>query len=379
MSTYEIISSRMDDFITKIKKLNNKAIKLGLEPIQYEHIASRKQVNKDPITGAKFVSIYNTVNIIGTAPIVNGYKFIAKIEHHSTGNIISKAPGIDYDLPEYFRSCEPDCVHCGIDRKRNNTFILQNDDKFIQVGRNCLADFIRSPDVSKAIAILHLYEVIDEYADDCYSDSSSFRDVDIIDFLAVVRMTIRNCGWVSKKQAQFDDKTSTSVLSMAYCSNPSKFDVHPSEEDYEVAKKINSWVLNMTPNSDYEYNIKASFLIGYVGKNNGLIASAVPFYNRANDLYEKKEKLVSNYFGDIGSKVQVKVKIFLVKNFDTQYGTTTLVGFVSDNGNVFKWFASGFKELNVGDEVIVTGTVKTHSEYNGIKETLLTRCKLKSV
>ena len=56
------------------------------------------------------------------------------------------------------------------------------------------------------------------------------------------------------------------------------------------------------------------------------------------------------------------------------YGTTFLYRFVDDAGNVFVWKASG--AYNVFDGVTIKGTVKDHSEYQGVKQTVLTRCKI---
>jgi hypothetical protein len=38
------------------------------------------------------------------------------------------------------------------------------------------------------------------------------------------------------------------------------------------------------------------------------------------------------------------------------------------------WFASK-GVLQEGDTVLLTGTVKKHDEYNGQKQTIMTRCK----
>jgi hypothetical protein len=48
--------------------------------------------------------------------------------------------------------------------------------------------------------------------------------------------------------------------------------------------------------------------------------------------------------------------------------------------NVLTWFCSGKgidPDIEVGDEVLLTGTVKDHKEYNGVKQTYLNRCIVK--
>ena len=56
-----------------------------------------------------------------------------------------------------------------------------------------------------------------------------------------------------------------------------------------------------------------------------------------------------------------------------QWGPTTLVKFIDNDGNLLTWFASGDRDYNVGEAGFITGTVKQHKEYQGIKETSVSR------
>jgi hypothetical protein len=47
-----------------------------------------------------------------------------------------------------------------------------------------------------------------------------------------------------------------------------------------------------------------------------------------------------------------------------------------DKGNQFKWFASKYSGMEVGKTYKIRGTVKAHDEYQGRKQTALTRCKV---
>jgi hypothetical protein len=66
-----------------------------------------------------------------------------------------------------------------------------------------------------------------------------------------------------------------------------------------------------------------------------------------------------------------------VRPIEGDYGTTYLYTLREDaTGNVFKWFASR-EALGdaTGRTLQLQGTVKKHEEYNGLKSTVLTRCK----
>jgi hypothetical protein len=46
--------------------------------------------------------------------------------------------------------------------------------------------------------------------------------------------------------------------------------------------------------------------------------------------------------------------------------------------NVITWFCSGAgldDDIEIGDTLLLTGTVKKHQVYNGVKQTVLNRCK----
>lgn len=64
----------------------------------------------------------------------------------------------------------------------------------------------------------------------------------------------------------------------------------------------------------------------------------------------------------------------------TYYGDSTLYTF--DYGdNKMTWFTSSCPkvEMTVGHSYLLTGTVKKHDEYNGVKQTQLNRCILKKI
>ena len=55
-----------------------------------------------------------------------------------------------------------------------------------------------------------------------------------------------------------------------------------------------------------------------------------------------------------------------------------LVKFVSVDGNVFMWRASSLNALpdDFAEIKKITGTVKNHDEFRGIKQTFINRCKV---
>ena len=83
----------------------------------------------------------------------------------------------------------------------------------------------------------------------------------------------------------------------------------------------------------------------------------------------------SNYIGEIGKRITINVaEAKYITSWETMYGMTHLYKFLDADGNVFVWFASSM--IDEAEVKSVKGTVKDHTERDGIKQTVLTRCKV---
>ena len=152
----------------QVDKLNKKANKWGVPPMELKIVKEeyRKEkiiinkLTKEPanppfnpqihLEKEVLKKIY-TVELNGEPPRVEGYEFVAKVEHTEEGNIINFAPNVqNKDVPEAYRTVVQACDVCKEKRERNNTFILKllKDDvqrfpdkksgDFIMVGSGCL-------------------------------------------------------------------------------------------------------------------------------------------------------------------------------------------------------------------------------------------------
>lgn len=83
----------------------------------------------------------------------------------------------------------------------------------------------------------------------------------------------------------------------------------------------------------------------------------------------------SEYMGDIKERLRdLKVTLTAARSFDGYYGTSFIYTFVY-NENVLVWMTSSCKDIEVGEKLLLTGTVKEHKIYKGVKQTVLSRCK----
>ena len=93
---------------------------------------------------------------------------------------------------------------------------------------------------------------------------------------------------------------------------------------------------------------------------------------------ENKAKYgASEHVGEVGQRLRNMKGIFIsARYFEGQWGGSFVYTFkVKDN--IFTWFTQKVLDFEENDEIDLTGTVKNHTEYNGVLQTQLSRCIVK--
>lgn len=100
----------------------------------------------------------------------------------------------------------------------------------------------------------------------------------------------------------------------------------------------------------------------------------------------KNRENTSEYIGEIGSKIELRVTYIHTSSWENAYGgwlnhasVTNLHTFKDEQGNVLTWKTANFIEADYGAQLTIKGTIKDHAEYKGTKQTVLTRCKIEEV
>lgn len=94
---------------------------------------------------------------------------------------------------------------------------------------------------------------------------------------------------------------------------------------------------------------------------------------------KQSEHANSEFYGEIGDRIRkVPAKFVSGRCITTEWGSSNLYTFTI-NDNVFIWFSQSVidSSINPGDNIELSGTVKAHKEYYGIKQTYLSRCIVK--
>ena len=74
-----------------------------------------------------------------------------------------------------------------------------------------------------------------------------------------------------------------------------------------------------------------------------------------------------------------EVTLKSIRQMETKYGWTQLFTFEDKNNDILQWWTSVAVNAEVGDLVLLSGTVKEHTEYKGEKITTVNRCKVKKI
>ena len=97
----------------------------------------------------------------------------------------------------------------------------------------------------------------------------------------------------------------------------------------------------------------------------------------------KAQKAISQYVGQVGDKITTAAVYDHSAWFEFKLGWATetmyIHTFKDPDGNTLVWKTSSnsLHELDEGDKVQITGTIKDHNEYKDEKQTVLTRCKIR--
>lgn len=85
----------------------------------------------------------------------------------------------------------------------------------------------------------------------------------------------------------------------------------------------------------------------------------------------------STFQGQIGQRLEVSVYVDKVVDLAAnQYGSINhLHTFIDDKENIYIWNTAS-RRLNEGDSLRIRGTIKEHKNYQGVQQTIFTRCSI---
>ena len=404
MERYSIYEGHMDDLMKKVNKIQNKCKKFGCD-FHFAHVGEELKEVKD-LDGNMVTCKFIIVEAEGTA-IINGWEFIASVEHTDAGNIFSKALS-DVEIPEQYRTSNPICEHCNSNRMRKDTFIIRNTEtgEFKQVGKSCLKDFTNGLSASTAVWFASLKEIFTEAENEPVSSGYSERYYSTRRILQYTAETIRHFGYSKSEHSGDSTKDRMFRFMMVDMGWVRWMGEELVKETKDLMKKVGfnaeskeatemvdnalNWVLNQEATNDYLHNLKTACSLSdsHYGRL-GLLVSLFPTFNRelkyqamkAEQARKAQREQKSEHQGQVGQRLMIEVdSVKCITSWESCFNgytpTTTYVWKITDKqGNVYTWKTSNFMNEENPPKTI-KGTVKEHKVFREVKQTELTRCKV---
>ena len=323
--------------------------------------------------GTQLVEVFD-VEISDDLIRKSGYEVIAKLEHLEGGNVVSVFS--DEDKAEW-REMKPRCEHCGGNHGQKVTFIVRHEDGTeLQVGRTCLKDYCGID--PKRIALIK--QLCDLFLDEDIDHRDFIRRpavpaFSVVEVLALAIRVINAQGYV--KSGEWN---SNREMIYKHFVDGNK----PSEKEMGVASELAEKIGAMGHETASAWMLDSALALirsGYCKESHfGYLAYAPIAYKRYEEKLERDarreaekeaERCKSEFVGNVGERIVIEVaEMNLLTSWENAYGMTYLYKIIDVAGNVFVWFAS--KHMNsVGK---IKATIKDHSERDGVKQTVVTRC-----
>jgi hypothetical protein len=380
-----------------VDRLNRRAAKLGVDSIVLTHTHPELREVKDPVTAKSFWYRMCEMTISLNIPKLADWSFVCTIQHSEAGNLLltvprgKDAPAIDLSA---YRTCAPVCCHCNLERNRADTYLVQHlDGSLKQVGKNCLASFTgygKSPEQAASMAewlssVATFFDdpAVDEEHDGMGGYGGTAQGVSLDRFLSFVVAVSKVHGFRTRKQAEAMMTSSTKDDALFNMEPPKNISVskliHPDDADMAFGKEARTWAAAIEPKSDFDHNLKVvASADGVLYRNLGIAAYLVEAFRKHLGIgAERLARPNSLHFGTEKERLRsLKLTYRGNYSFDSQYGTTFIHRFVTENGSDAIWKtgdSGGFRE---GDTITVDATVKKHGDYKGRLQTELSRVKV---
>lgn len=374
-----------------VEKFNRRAAREGISE-RVEIISDVPAIREWSEEGREISIEIRVIEVSVPVLAKSGWKMVAALDFIESGVIVRAVPG--ESLEGWERPSELWCDHCERKRGRNRSFVVRSDEGEIkQVGSSCLGAFIG---FSPSMAFFWL-----GFADEvsgAVEESSGHRGVDRVwSIESVIRTAyVISDGGKSYVRSRDFDRVPTShgvsrVLAFTRGHGP-----HREEQEAEVAdirhradevpseivEEIIEFGKGLEGGSDYAVNMRVLLDGDHVGPRHvAILSSLVAVWAREMGIRaERKAAPVLNEWieGEVKQRLRgLKVVVTKVVYIDGDYGLSSLVLFRDEEGRSCKWFASGAKDFEPGDELVIDGTIKGFDEYEGTKQTQFTRCTVK--
>ncbi len=325
---------------------------------------------------------YVWVTLKYAQPVLNGWQLLAVYDWEVTATgirtcYVSKVPGA-FLLPDQHDCEDGRCDHCHTNRRRNKSMLITKDYmEFKVVGSTCIKDFLGHATPNSFVDFYNFERELEGYSEVRYPGAGvSEAFIPVATVMAYAAYFIRNGGYVRSGDYE---RTSTADEIRNQLWNDKVEKVTLSDDDHDMAKIAAQWVMTQDGNnSEYISNLQKAIHAGAIsGKRLAIVASGVFAYQKHLERVNASTGPVCNeYLADVKTRLKgVQATVERVRYSEGFYGLTTIISLKTAMGHSLVWFATGKVDAQVNDVWVIDGTVKDHKEFNGTKQTVVTRVK----
>ena len=363
----------------KVNKKFNKNL-INIEEISHEYIVKDNATQKIITFNITFdTSVYNWT-VIAKKSLIDRVSLVDIFTEEDANN----------ETREILRNRDFHCDHCNTTRAKKNLYMIKNKktNEIKYVGKACMKEFI-GESANKFFAeekeIKRMMNL-----DDFFTTVEPYIYISIKNYLTIAYEMAKNGEeYINKNLANYEciESTNEKILSKL----PTCQDENPK------INEIIKWFVetNKNSNNDFTQNVLEILKEDYTTIRLASRLAFIPFsymkYLAKMELKRQREEINAQMANEylpfkVDEKVNLSLKLLKYTYFEREAynywdnGITYVYTFIDDNGRVAIWKTSKgsfAREENLNKKYNVSGRIKEFTEYKDMKQTVLTRCKIK--
>ena len=381
MNTYTLPTELFDEFVKKVEHLNLSGANISFDVVSRYIYEGENGIF--PVVEFMFE---------GENPILGEYEFMA-VKTLDGSHVLINGQNAN-EIPKEFWDYTTHCDHCHTKRNRRKFIILRKiaTGEILQIGKNCVAEYTHSlaDDIRKLMKQMEVCESVWNFDMNGYFPSMNNTYYKIKRYLAIAQSVIAEDGYVSTADSFELRKPSTKNECISIYDKCDSNNVEYKEryqQNEQIVKDMIAWWMNKNDDENpFWLNVSGILNDVYVSEKGLGYITFLPNAYAKYIAHKANTYDFSNEFANhnVNDKVEVELVLRSKNRFDTMFGTKVCYQFSDAEGHCYLWKTSprmALDDLDISAEkkIILCGTVKEFSEYKNVKQTVLTRCKIKSI
>lgn len=415
-------SANLNLFNERLEEINKKFAKKNYPLIKAECIKEPEMIKVE-------VTLPNSIEVREISDNTYQFNLTSEFNEKNVAGVDVKFEGIvDFvdgdenskvfkvDNPEIFKfldKCECDECHKAIGRNKYIIFskaseIKSRSDLYV-LGTTCARNYFPF-DVESYLGFLADVEegVMGEFDEYCGFSSHSGNYVPMSELYNVVGFVTQDFNVYKKSDDEYPTRIDVANILFDNKAKGIRYTAPKVEwadmEEWlkgaygevkdEFTSNIHAVMFEQQTESNPELKLREDVNYKYLGLACYAFVGAKRWHDRELEKEAKakmyKDSVADEWFGEVGAKFEKELMFEKIIGFENDYGYTYFLFFRDEEGHVYKWSSSkgtyqtwcknngreGYCEYEIGKKYLLKGSIKAHDEYKGIKQTVITRCKV---